>query len=83
MKKIITLVCTIACVFGLTACEEEVTYTQYEQQKIEDAIEIAVNDVNSIYYWFLVVYVVLYIFHSNLSKIFFAKLAKKFGQFKN
>ena len=45
MKKIITLVCTIACVFGLTACEEEVTYTQYEQQKIEDAIEIAVNDV--------------------------------------
>ncbi|MBP3350927.1 MAG: OadG family protein [Lachnospiraceae bacterium] len=45
MKKIITLVCTIACVFGLTACESEPTYTQYEQQKMKDAMELAVNDV--------------------------------------
>lgn len=41
MKKIITLVCTIACLFGLTACESEVTYTEYEQQKMDMAIEIA------------------------------------------
>ena len=41
MKKIITLVCTIACVFGLTACEGEVTYTEYEQQKLDMAEQIA------------------------------------------
>lgn len=37
MKKIITLVCTIACIFGLTACDSEVTYTEYEQQKLDYA----------------------------------------------
>ena len=41
MKKIITLVCTIACVFGLTACGSEVEYTEYEQQKMEIAEGIA------------------------------------------
>lgn len=43
MKKIITLVCTIACIFGLTACDSEVTYTEYEQRKIDDATLIAEN----------------------------------------
>lgn len=41
MKKIITLVCTIACVFGLTACSSEREYTEYEQQKMDMAKEIA------------------------------------------
>ncbi len=41
MKKIITLVCTIACIFGLTACGSEPTYTTYEQEKMEAAKEIA------------------------------------------
>lgn len=41
MKKIITLVCTIACIFGLTACGSEVTYTEYEQQKLDYAKNLA------------------------------------------
>jgi len=41
MKKIITLVCTIACIFGLTACDSEVTYTEYEQQKLDYAKDLA------------------------------------------
>ena len=41
MKKIIALACAITCIFGLTACGEETTYTQYEQSKIEYAKEIA------------------------------------------
>ena len=41
MKKIITLVCTIACIFGLTACESEVVYTDYEKEKMEMATDIA------------------------------------------
>lgn len=41
MKKIITLVCTIACVFGLTACDKERVYTEYEQQKLDVAKEVA------------------------------------------
>ena len=40
MKKIITLVCTIACIFGLTACGSEVTYTDYEIQKMDYAKSI-------------------------------------------
>lgn len=43
MKKIITLVCTLACILGLTACDSEVIYTEYEQKKIDDAILIAEN----------------------------------------
>ncbi len=41
MKKIITLVCTLACIFGLTACDSEVTYTEYEQQKLDYAKDLA------------------------------------------
>ena len=41
MKKIITLVCTIACIFGLTACGSEPEYTEYEQLKLENAKVIA------------------------------------------
>ena len=41
MKKIITLVCTIVCIFGLTACESEVVYTDYEKEKMERATDIA------------------------------------------
>lgn len=37
MKKIITLVCTIACIFGLTACGSEPTYTAHEEMKLEEA----------------------------------------------
>lgn len=45
MKKIIALICTITCIFGLTACGSEATYTDYEQQKIEYAKEVATNQV--------------------------------------
>lgn len=40
MKKVIALICMIACVFGLTACGEEV-YTEYEQQKMAYAQELS------------------------------------------
>ena len=43
MKKIITLVCTIACIFGLTACGSEVTYTDYETEKMDYAKVVAEN----------------------------------------
>ena len=42
MKKIITLVCTIACIFGLTACGSEPEYTAYEKEKLSNA-EVAVE----------------------------------------
>ena len=41
MKKIITLVCTIACIFGLTACGSEPEYTEYETEKLNYAKEVA------------------------------------------
>ncbi len=41
MKKIIALVCMITCIFGLTACDSEVTYTEYEQAKIDYAEQLA------------------------------------------
>lgn len=37
MKRLLTFVCTLACVFGLTACGSEKTLTEYEQQKVESA----------------------------------------------
>lgn len=43
MKKIIALVCMITCLFGLTACGSEESYTEYEQQKIAYAEELAKN----------------------------------------
>ena len=43
MKKFLTLVCMITCVFGLTACGSEEEYTKYEQNKLEAAKSHAVN----------------------------------------
>ncbi len=40
MKKLIALICMIACIFGLTACGE-VEYTEYEQQKLQYAEQYA------------------------------------------
>lgn len=40
MKKIIALVCMITCIFGMTACSSEETYTEYEQWKIDYAEEL-------------------------------------------
>ncbi len=37
MKKFLSLVCAIICVLSLTACGKEVVYTDYEQQKIDNA----------------------------------------------
>ena len=45
MKKIIVLICTIACIFGLTACGDEVTYTEYEQQKLDYAKDVAIQQI--------------------------------------
>jgi len=45
MKKFLALVCMITCIFGLTACGSEEVLTEYEQQKVEWAKEIAVNNV--------------------------------------
>lgn len=41
MKKFLSLVCMITCIFGLTACGSEESYTDYEQRKIDTAIQLA------------------------------------------
>lgn len=43
MKKIIALVCMITCIFGMTACSSEETYSAVELQKIEQAESIATS----------------------------------------
>lgn len=45
MKKIIALLCTITCIFGLTACGSEVTYTDYEKEKMAYAETLATENV--------------------------------------
>ncbi len=45
MKKIITLVCTIACIFGLTACGSEPEYTDLEKERLKSAQTVAVETV--------------------------------------
>lgn len=45
MKKFLVLVCMIACVFGLTACGEEEALTEYEQQKVNYAKQVATQKV--------------------------------------
>ncbi|MBQ4536364.1 MAG: OadG family protein [Lachnospiraceae bacterium] len=45
MKKFLSLICMITCVFGLTACGSEVTYTAFEQEKIAQAEELATTQV--------------------------------------
>ena len=38
MKKFLTLICMIACVFGMTACSESKPLTEHEQKKVNSAI---------------------------------------------
>lgn len=45
MKKFLTLICMITCVFGLTACGSEDELTAYEQSKLETAETYAVDTV--------------------------------------
>ena len=44
-KKFLGLICMITCIFGLTACGSETEYTDYEQQKVEIAKQIASDTV--------------------------------------
>lgn len=41
MKKFVTILCMIACIFGLTACGGEEALTEYEQQKVTNAQQLA------------------------------------------
>ncbi len=41
MKKLMALICMMACIFGLTACGNEEPLTEYEQYKVENAQQIA------------------------------------------
>ena len=41
MKKFVTILCMIACIFGLTACGGEEALTEYEQQKVSNAQQLA------------------------------------------
>jgi sodium pump decarboxylase gamma subunit len=43
MKKFLALTCMIACIFGLTACGDSETLTDYEQNKMDAAIYMAEN----------------------------------------
>lgn len=45
MKKLLTLICMLACIFGLTACGSDETLTEYEQQKVDYAEYMAVSEV--------------------------------------
>ena len=41
MKKFLTLLCMITCIFGLTACGSGEQLTEYEQQKVDYAQRLA------------------------------------------
>ena len=41
MKKFVTILCMIACIFGLTACGGEEALTEYEQYKVSNAQQLA------------------------------------------
>lgn len=43
MKKFVALACMITCIFGLTACGSETVLTEYEQEKVDMALDLAVN----------------------------------------
>ncbi len=45
MKKLLALVCMITCIFGLTACGSEEVLTEYEQQKVDVASQMATEQV--------------------------------------
>ncbi|MDE6699791.1 MAG: OadG family protein [Acetatifactor sp.] len=40
MKKFLTFTCMIACIFGLTACGNGKNYTNYEEDKLKQAITL-------------------------------------------
>jgi len=44
MKKFLALICMITCLLGLTACGSEETYSDYQQQKIDYAKDLAAGD---------------------------------------
>lgn len=44
MKKFIALVCMITCLLGLTACGSEEVYSDYQQQKVDYAKDLAAGD---------------------------------------
>ncbi|MGN0166881.1 MAG: OadG family transporter subunit [Acetatifactor sp.] len=44
-KKFLALICMITCIFGLTACGSEETLTEYEQQKVDVAKQIATTSI--------------------------------------
>lgn len=52
-KKFLALVCMITCIFGLTACGEEAAYTEYEQQKVDVAQQIASTNVVPLFVEFM------------------------------
>jgi len=45
MKKLIALICMITCIFGMTACGSDEALTDYEQQKVEYAKQLAAQSV--------------------------------------
>lgn len=45
MKKFLTLLCMITCVFGLTACGSEENLTAHEQKNVKAAKECAVEEI--------------------------------------
>ena len=47
MKKFLTLICMIACIFGLTACggDEQQVLSEYEMEKVTDAQNLAISKV--------------------------------------
>lgn len=53
MKKFLTLICMITCVFGLTACGSEEVLSEYEAVKVEGAKKKAVNVVMPVMETFL------------------------------
>lgn len=44
-KKLLALVCMITCIFGLTACGSEEVLTEYEQQKVDNAEQLAAQGI--------------------------------------
>lgn len=41
MKKLIAILCVITCLFGLTACGSEAALSEYEQQRVSNAQQLA------------------------------------------
>ena len=41
MKKLIAILCMITCLLGLTACGSEAAQSEYQQQKVANAQQLA------------------------------------------